>query len=92
MTNVAMVGAESKHLAEQVERALPAEPDVALIIIGGNDVTHRTTPAEAVPLLVSAIEQLREAGAEVVVGTCPDLGTIQPVAPPLRQIVRGWSR
>jgi lysophospholipase L1-like esterase len=63
-----------------------------LIIIGGNDVTHRTTPAEAVPLLVSAIEHLREAGAEVVVGTCPDLGTIQPVAPPLRQIVRGWSR
>ncbi|GAB3423114.1 SGNH/GDSL hydrolase family protein [Flindersiella endophytica] len=92
LTNVAMVGAESKHLAEQVERALPAEPDVALIIIGGNDVTHRTTPAEAVPLLVSAIEQLRSAGAEVVVGTCPDLGTIQPVAPPLRQIVRGWSR
>jgi lysophospholipase L1-like esterase len=92
LTNVAMVGAESKHLAEQIEQALPAEPDVALIIIGGNDVTHRTTPAEAVPLLVSAIEHLREAGAEVVVGTCPDLGTIQPVAPPLRQIVRGWSR
>lgn len=92
LTNVAVVGAESKHLAEQVERALPAAPDVALIIIGGNDVTHRTTPAEAVPLLVSAIEQLRAAGAEVVVGTCPDLGTIQPVAPPLRQIVRGWSR
>jgi lysophospholipase L1-like esterase len=92
LTTVAMVGAESKHLADQVERALPANPDVALIIIGGNDVTHRTVPADAVPLLVSAIERLREAGAEVVVGTCPDLGTIQPVAPPLRQIMRGWSR
>jgi hypothetical protein len=29
---------------------------------------------------------------EVVVGTCPDLGTIEPIAPPLRQVARLWSR
>ena len=25
-------------------------------------------------------------------GTCPDLGTIEPIAPPLRQVARTWSR
>lgn len=92
LTNVAVVGAETKHLAEQVDRALAAAPDVALVIIGANDVTHRTLPADSARLLTAGIELLREAGAEVVVGTCPDLGTVVPIAPPLRQILRAWSR
>ena len=28
----------------------------------------------------------------MIVGTCPDLGTVEPVAPPLRQVGRAWSR
>ena len=28
----------------------------------------------------------------MVVGTCPDLGTIRPVQPPLRWLARHWSR
>ena len=28
----------------------------------------------------------------VVVGTCPDLGTIKPIPPPLKQVARTWSR
>jgi hypothetical protein len=28
----------------------------------------------------------------VVVGTCPDLGTVKPIAPPLRQVARALSR
>ena len=28
----------------------------------------------------------------MVVGTCPDLGTIQPIQPPLRWLARRWSR
>ena len=38
------------------------------------------------------MRRLRDAGAEVVVGTCPDLGTIEPVAQPLRLLARRWSR
>ena len=92
LRRVAVVGAETKHLDNQLPEALRAEPDVALIIIGGNDVTHQTPPAQSVRPLVSAIETLRGAGSEVVVGTCPDLGTIRPLAPPLRQLARVWSR
>jgi hypothetical protein len=28
----------------------------------------------------------------VLVGTCPDLGTVKPIPPPLKQIARSWSR
>ena len=46
----------------------------------------------AVRYLADAVRTLRAAGAEVVVGTCPDLGTIRPIQPPLRWLARRWSR
>ncbi len=88
----AKVGARSSDLADQVDRAVPTGPDVAVVLIGVNDVTHQVRPAESVRHLTEGVRRLREAGAEVVVGTCPDLGTIEPVPPPLRQIARAWSR
>ena len=42
--------------------------------------------------LSEAVRTLRDAGVEVVVGTCPDLGTVRPIPPPLRQVARAWSR
>jgi len=42
--------------------------------------------------LSTAVRRLRTAGAEVVVGTCPDLGTIEPVQQPLRWLARRTSR
>ncbi len=42
--------------------------------------------------LSEGVRRLREAGVEVVVGTCPDLGTVKPIAPPLKQVARAWSR
>jgi len=49
-------------------------------------------PAVSVRFLVEAVHRLREAGVQVVVGTCPDLGTVKPIAPPLKQVARSWSR
>jgi lysophospholipase L1-like esterase len=88
----AMVGAMSSDLSAQVEKALPIEPDVALILVGANDVTHKVLPSASVRYLSEAVRRLREAGVEVVVGTCPDLGTVTPIVPPLRQVARRWSR
>ncbi|RHW28070.1 SGNH/GDSL hydrolase family protein [Nocardioides immobilis] len=87
-----VVGARSSDLAAQVDRALPIEPEVVIIMIGGNDVTHTVLPAQSIRHLSEAVRRLTAAGAKVVVGTCPDLGTIQPIAPPLRQVARVWSR
>ncbi|MFC0526282.1 SGNH/GDSL hydrolase family protein [Phytohabitans kaempferiae] len=88
----AVVGAMSVGLGRQVEAALEIRPDLAIILVGGNDVTHRVPTSTAVRHLVNAVRDLRAAGAEVVVGTCPDLGTIRPIKPPLRWLTRHWSR
>jgi lysophospholipase L1-like esterase len=90
----AVVGAQSSHLQAQVEAALATRPplDVAVIMIGANDVTHRVRPGVAVRHLESAVRTLIDAGVQVVVGTCPDLGTVEPIAQPLRWIARRWSR
>lgn len=85
-------GAPSAHLADQVDVALAAGVDIAVIFVGANDIITQTPPAVAVRHLTKAVRRLREAGAEVVVGTCPDLGTVRPIAQPLRWVTRRWSR
>jgi lysophospholipase L1-like esterase len=92
LVRLAVSGAESPDLDAQVDRALPERPDVAMVMIGANDVTARSRPEVAVRHLTDAVRRLRAAGCEVVVGTCPDLGTIRPIAQPLRWLARRWSR
>jgi lysophospholipase L1-like esterase len=92
LTRLAVSGAKSPQLDAQVDAALEERPDVALIMIGANDVTSRTRPAVSVRHLGDAVRRLSAAGAEVVVGTCPDLGTIRPIGQPLRTLARRWSR
>ncbi|GAA3059994.1 hypothetical protein GCM10020000_48680 [Streptomyces olivoverticillatus] len=93
--NVALSGAQSYDLERQVTQILSdpeRKPDVCVIMIGANDVTHRVPFARSVRLLADAVHRLRDAGCEVVVGTCPDLGTIEPVYQPLRWLARRLSR
>lgn len=92
LRDYAIVGAKSSDLDEQIDRALPHAPDVAVILIGANDVTHVVPPSTSVRHLAEGVRRLREAGVAVVVGTCPDLGTIRPIPPPLKQVARSWSR
>jgi lysophospholipase L1-like esterase len=92
LTNVAVVGAESPDLLVQLDALGRNRPDLAVIMIGANDVTERTKPSVAVPYLEDTVRRLRAIGAEVVVGTCPDLGTIRPLAQPLRAFARHFSR
>jgi lysophospholipase L1-like esterase len=92
LVRLAVSGARSPDLDAQVGKALVEQPDVALIMIGANDVTSRTRPAVSVRHLADAVRRLTAAGCEVVVGTCPDLGTIRPIAQPLRTLARRWSR
>ncbi|WP_432156918.1 SGNH/GDSL hydrolase family protein [Streptomyces sp. bgisy153] len=95
LRNVALPGARSDDLDRQVGLVLGDSdrvPDICVIIVGANDVTHRMPPTRSVRHLASAVRRLRTAGAEVVVGTCPDLGTIEPVQQPLRWLARRASR
>ncbi|MCD0447845.1 SGNH/GDSL hydrolase family protein [Actinocorallia sp. API 0066] len=92
LTNVAVSGSRSEALEEQVAKALEAEPEVAVIMIGANDVTARVPAAESVRHLERAVSRLTAAGARVVVGTCPDLGSVEPLLQPLRWIAQRTSR
>ena len=89
----AHVGSETSMLRAQLA-ALPAgySPDVAVIVVGGNDVTHRVKPSVSTQHLAEAVRSLRDGGTEVVVGTCPDLGALTAVPQPLRTLARIASR
>lgn len=89
----AHVGSETSMLRAQLA-ALPAGyvADVAVIVVGGNDVTHRVRTSVSKHHLAEAVRSLREQGTEVVVGTCPDLGALTAVPQPLRTLGRIASR
>lgn len=87
----AISGSRTTDLEAQVDRALIDPPDVALVIIGGNDVTSRTSVGTSASLLGSQVARLVAAGVTVVVGTCPDLGIIRPIPQPLRTIASRYS-
>jgi lysophospholipase L1-like esterase len=92
LRTLAYSGARSEHLPNQVDDALTSHPDIALIIVGGNDVTHKVRPSTSAGYLDDALSRFHAEGARVVVGTCPDLGTIEPIPQPLRWIARRLSR
>lgn len=75
----AVPGARSADLAPQVRAATAAGVDLALIVIGANDLTTFTPPALGARLLGEAVADLRAAGARVVVVTAPDLGILSRV-------------
>lgn len=92
-SNKAIVGATSKGLAAQIDAALIARerPDVAVILIGANDVTARNWIGPSARRLGDAVHQLVEVGAKVVVGTCPDLGVVAAIPQPLRTVMRQYG-
>ncbi len=93
LRTAAVVGSESSMLAAQLDALPPGyRPAVAVVVVGGNDVTHRVPVAEAAADLEAAVRALRARGAEVVVGTCPDLGALRPVPQPLRSLGARASR
>lgn len=91
LTTYAISGATTPDLAGQVDLALADPPDIALVIIGVNDISERLSMRESARLLGVQLARLRTAGAAVVMGTCPDLGAIRPIAQPLRRLAGMWS-
>ena len=89
----AVVGAETSMLRAQLATLpQPYVPDVAVVVVGGNDVTHRVRTSASARHLAEAVSSLRDRGTEVVVGTCPDLGALTAVPQPLRTLARVASR
>jgi lysophospholipase L1-like esterase len=91
LDSVAVAGSRTADLSTQVSRALVrSAPDIAVILVGSADATHFTSLGQVAAHLAAAVRRLRSAGAEVVVGTCPDLGAARSMAQPLRELI-GWA-
>lgn len=91
LNTYAFSGATTRELESQVDNAMIEPPDLALVIVGGNDVTTKMRIRTSATLLGIQLRRLRGAGAGVVMCTCPDLGAIRPIPQPLRSIVQRWS-
>jgi lysophospholipase L1-like esterase len=93
LTSAAVSGSRTGDLDTQVARALLVEPpDLAVILVGSQDVLHAISPSRAAAELAAAVVKLRAAGTAVVVGTCPELGACRAIAQPLRELIGYLSR
>ncbi len=87
----AVSGACSDALDGQARQAAAWGAEVALIVIGANDLTHFVPPQDAAEQLGAAVRTLRAGGAEVVVCPAPDLSVVPWVPPQMRIMVRSAS-
>jgi lysophospholipase L1-like esterase len=88
---VAVPGAASRDLGTQVGRAQSLEADVAVIVIGANDLARFVPPAQAAASLSAAVTALRGSGTDVVVVPAPDMSSVPFVPPAFRAAVRAAS-
>ncbi len=94
LSTKAIVGATSKGVSGQVDAMFVAgpPPDVAVMMIGANDVTALNGISQSARRLGRTVRKLGSRGAAVVVGTCPDLGVITAIPQPLRSLARARTR
>ena len=88
---VAQPRARSDALAGQVRLAIEWRADLALVIIGANDLTHFVPVPRAATQLGNAVRQLRRGGVEVIVVPAPDMSVVPWVPPQMREVVSGIS-
>jgi lysophospholipase L1-like esterase len=88
---VAVPGARSAGLPPQVDSALSWEPDIVVLVIGANDLTHFVPVATAVKAFGQAVRRFRAVDVEVVVAPAPDLSAVPHVPPQMRALVQRAS-
>lgn len=87
----AVPGARSDALADQVGKTVAWGADLALIIVGANDLIRLVAPAVAAAQLSDAVTTLRAADVQVVVAPAPDLSAVPWVPQQFRAIVQAGS-
>jgi lysophospholipase L1-like esterase len=83
--------ARSDALDAQLRAAREWRPQLAVIIIGANDLTNFVPADQAVAALGQAVGRLRDGGCTVVVVPAPDLSVVPWVPPQWQAMVRSVS-
>jgi lysophospholipase L1-like esterase len=88
--NLAGDGARARHVvAAQLPQALALLPDVATVVVGGNDVLRSDFSAHDVARdLSTAVTALRDVGATVVLARLPAIGVFELMPPVVRRVMR----
>ena len=89
---LAVPRARSDQLDRQATAALSERAQVAVVIVGANDLTHFVPPDQAAAQLGAAVRPLVEAGVQVVVAPAPDLSVVPWVPPQFQLLVASASR
>ena len=82
---VAVPGATSLDLTAQLDRA--ADADLALLVVGANDVTRQVPAERSAAAIGAAVRTLRDRGTAVLVVPTPDLSSVAWVPPAFRPVV-----
>jgi lysophospholipase L1-like esterase len=85
---LAVPGAVSADLARQVRRAQPCDADLAVIVIGANDLARFVPAEQAAASLAAAVAGLRAGGTDVVVVPAPDMSSVPFVPAAFRPVVQ----
>lgn len=85
---LAVPGAVSSDLAAQVRRAEPFGADLAVVLIGANDLARFVPPEQAAAALAAAVRALRARGTDVVAVPAPDMSMVPFVPPAFRPLVQ----
>jgi len=72
----------------QLQHVAALNPDLVLLVVGGNDVVHLTRRSSARRDLREVIQRCSRTGARLVVAGVPAMGTTRRVAEPLRSLIR----
>ncbi|MGK5115411.1 MULTISPECIES: GDSL-type esterase/lipase family protein [unclassified Geodermatophilus] len=88
---LAVPGAVSRDLAAQVRRTVPLAADLAVVLVGANDLARLVPPPRAAAALGSALQDLLASGTDAVVVPAPDMSSVPFVPPAYRPLVRAAS-
>jgi lysophospholipase L1-like esterase len=80
--------AASAHLAAQIRTVEALVPDLAVVVIGANDLTRFVPAPAAAADLGAAVTALRALGTDVVVVPAPDMSSVPFVPPAFRPVVQ----
>jgi lysophospholipase L1-like esterase len=95
LVNVGVSGARAADIAtSQINEALPRKPDIVLLAVGANDVTHLTSMASLEESLVSIITRLRQENpnVQIVVTGSPAMGSVPRFPWPVKQLAAHRTR
>jgi lysophospholipase L1-like esterase len=89
LLNTAVSGARAKDIVtNQLNPGIDHDPDVALIIVGSNDVTHLTSSKSVRQSIEQAVSKLiaKNCNVKIVVTGSADMGAVPRLPEPLRYL------